>query len=95
MEEQLLPERLGRLAGQLRTLRNGLRAAAQDVGRLRGDAELAAQYRRAVEALLDFDRLVWRRLQERCPGHLLADLAPRELAAIERARRELTDLGRS
>jgi hypothetical protein len=95
MDDHLLPERLGRLTGQLRTLRNGLRGLAPDIGRLRSDTELVAQYRRVVEALLDLDQLVWRRLQERCPDHLLADMAPRELAAIDRARRELAEPGRS
>lgn len=89
MDEQFLPERLGRLANQLKTLRSGLRGLEQDAKRLRGDAELAAQHRRAVQAVLDLDQLVWRRLQERCPDHLLADMAPRELATIARLRREL------
>lgn len=89
MDERFLPERLGHLANQLKTLRSGLRGLEQDAKRLRGDAELAAQYRCAVQAVLDLDQLVWRRLQERCPDHLLADLAPRELATIARLRREL------
>ncbi|MBI4507166.1 MAG: hypothetical protein HY691_16670 [Chloroflexi bacterium] len=89
MDEQFLPERLGRLANQLKALRGGVRGLEQDARRLRGDAELAAQYRRAVQAVLDLDQLVWRRLQERCPVHLRADLAPRELATIARVRREL------
>lgn len=89
MDEQFLPERLGRLANQLKTLRSGLRGLEQDAKRLHGDAEFAAHYQRAVHAVLDLDQLVWRRLQERCPDHLLADLAPRELATIARLRREL------
>lgn len=89
MDEQFLPERLGRLANQLKTLRGGLKGLEQDAKRLRADAELAAQYQRAVQAVLDLDQLVWRRLRERCPDHLLADMAPRELATIARLRREL------
>lgn len=90
LERDLLAERLIRLAGQLREMRESLRRAGQEIQRLglAREDELVAQYRRAVAAVLDLDQAAWQRLSAAYPGHLLADRAPRESEAIRHLRRE-------
>jgi hypothetical protein len=84
-------ERLYRIANACKDMNGPLRQISQDLSRLRsaeGD-ELVAQFQQAVEGFLALEKAARERMIADYPGHLMSDLAPKEIESIARRRREI------
>ena len=91
MEYDVQAERLYRVANACKEMIGPLRQISQDLGRMRTPEadELTASYKQGLEAILSLERAALERMIRECPGHLMADLAPKEIEAIAKRRREL------
>lgn len=91
MEQDLQAERLYRVANACKDMTGALRQMSQDLARMHlpESDELVAHYKRATEGILSLERAALERMVAEFPGHLMADLAPREIEAIAKRRREL------
>jgi len=91
MEQDLQAERLYRIANLAKEMAGPLRQMSQDLSRMHlpEDDELIVTYKKTMEAILNLERAALQRMVAEFPGHLMSDLAPREIEAIAKRRREL------